>query len=113
MKTCKPMLFYLLVTLLACCLVPGVALGDGPWDIDFQNSSTSGGGTVHDRNAVTSDEEFDAGGDESGDGPSMVAAVTYYWLNRLGFVNLAETMLVKDSNERSAKERRADNATRR
>lgn len=114
MKASKAMLAYLLVALMACCLIPGTAFSDGPWDISNGGGEVNGGGDlVYDRNAVANSSGFDAGsGENGGDGPSLVTAITYHWLYQVGLVSLAESILIGEFEGRSQKTR-ATSKTRR
>lgn len=114
MKASKTMLSYVLATLVVCCLMPGAVFSDGPWDIDNGGGETNGGGDGnYDRTTATNSSRFDAGGDGTdGDGPSLVAAITYNWLYQAGFVRLADSIMIKDV-ERRVKNRRSISKPRR
>lgn len=107
MKASKTMLAYLLVALMACCMIPGTAFSDGPWDISNGGGEVNGGSDlVYNRNAVTNGSGFASGDDETGgDGPSLVTAITYHWLYQVGLVSLAESILIGEFEGRSQKTR--------
>ena len=121
MKASKTMLSYLLVTLLACCLIPASALSDGPWDIERGDDTKRGvsltlGFSALDSDPVLPPDNDNPDGDDPDgvdpDGPSLVATITYQWLNQAGFVSLAESILLMDFESRSQK-RQTTSKTRR
>jgi len=116
MEFSKRVLSSLLVALFVLALVPGSIFGDGPWDIDQGGGSETRGGStiVHDRNATSSSAGTLQGGSETGgDGPSLVASLTYSWLYQMGLSDLADKVLFRDIIREQVESRTVESKTRR